>query len=160
MIHTALLSRSTNSVRRERSALAAALVAIGVWPVITARSAQARLRECAARTIARTMGNPEFRPKTFRGGTWFGSGDAYLDIRPSASGTGSDIVKYETATGAREVFVAASRLIPTGEKTPLNVEEYSISPDGHRVLIFTNSKTVWRRNTRGDYWVLELASGA
>ena len=121
---------------------------------------QAQLRQSAAQLVARTMGNPEFRPKSFRGGTWFGNGDAYLDIEPSASGTGSDIVKYQTATGAREIFVAASRLIPTGEKTPLDVEDYSISPDGHRVLVFTNSKTVWRRNTRGDYWVLDLASGA
>src|SRR5207249_6444748 len=36
----------------------------------------------------------------------------------------------------------------------------SLSPDGHRVLVFSNSKTVWRQNTRGDYWVLDLASGA
>jgi dipeptidyl-peptidase-4 len=122
--------------------------------------AQAQLRESAAKLIAHTMGNPEFRPKSFRGGTWLGNGDAYLDIEPSASGSGSDIVEYRTASGAREIFVAASRLIPTGEKTPLDVEDYSISPDGRRVLVFTNSKTVWRRNTRGDYWVLDLASGA
>ena len=140
---------------------AAALFAFGIVAAIVAPSiVQAQLRQSAAQLVARTMGNPEFRPKSFRGGTWFGEGDAYLDIEPSASGAGSDIVKYQTATGGREIFVAASRLIPAGEKTPLDVEDYSISPDGHRVLVFTNSKTVWRRNTRGDYWVLDLASGA
>src|ERR1700746_2142834 len=77
--------------------------------------AQAQLRESAAKLIAHTMGNPEFRPKSFRGGTWLGNGDAYLDIEPSASGSGSDIVKYQTASGAREIFVAASPLTPQGE---------------------------------------------
>jgi dipeptidyl-peptidase-4 len=117
-------------------------------------------REAAAKLLARTMTNPEFRPKFFRGGEWLGNGDAYLAIEPSAAGTGSDIVRYQTATGAREILVAAERLIPAGEKTPLPLENYQMSPDGHKVLVFTNSKTVWRQNTRGDYWVLDLTSGA
>src|SRR4029077_1394182 len=59
-----------------------------------------------------------------------------------------------------DILVAANRLIPAGEKTPLPVEQYAISSDGNQVLVFTNSKTVWRQNTRGDYWVLNLQSGA
>jgi dipeptidyl-peptidase-4 len=105
------------------------------------------------------MNNPEFRPKFFRGGEWQGSGDWYMALEPSASGKGTDIVRYQTATGTREILVASDRLIPAGEKTPLSVEGYSISPDGRRVLVFTNSKTVWRQNTRGDYWVLDLTGG-
>src|SRR5215469_14674715 len=125
MIHTALVSRTTNGARKGRHLLpTAALLVIGVLAAIAAPSiAQAKLRESAAKLIAYTMGNPEFRPKSFRGGTWLGNGDAYLDIEPSASGTGSDIVKYQTASGSREVLVAADRLIPPGEKKPLDVEE-------------------------------------
>jgi dipeptidyl-peptidase-4 len=160
MAHAGFL---TDTARRfERGGLAAtALIAIGFVAATAVPSiAQAQLRESAAKTIAHTMGNPEFRPKTFRGGEWLGSGDSYMDLEPSGSGTGSDIVKYQTATGAREVFVAADRLIPSGEKKPLDVESYSMSADGHKVLFFTNSKTVWRRNTRGDYWVLDLTGGS
>ena len=140
---------------------AAALIALGTMAAFAAPTCtHAQLRESAAKTIAQTMGNPEFRPKSFRGGEWLGKGDSYLGLEPSASGTGSDIVKYQTATGAREILVAADRLIPPGEKKPLDVESYSMSPDGHKVLVFANSKTVWRRNTRGDYWVLDLTNGA
>lgn len=131
------------------------LVLVGVAPACPADQ-----RESAAKLLARTMFNPEFRPKTFRGGEWFGNGDSYLALEPSATEGGTDIVRYQTATGARDVLVAASRLIPAGGKDPLPVEGYSFSPDGRQLLIFTNSKTVWRRNTRGDYWVLNLASGA
>ncbi|PYT81696.1 MAG: S9 family peptidase [Acidobacteria bacterium] len=161
MIRKGLVSGRANGALRERRSLSAALTVLGILAGLAVPSvAQAQLRESAAELIARTMGNPEFRPKSFRGGTWLGNGDFYLDLEPSASGMGSDLVKYETATGAREIFVAARRLIPPGEKTPLSVEDYSLSSDGHRVLVFTNSKRVWRQNTRGDYWVLDLTSGA
>ncbi|HYL64345.1 MAG TPA: S9 family peptidase [Candidatus Methylomirabilis sp.] len=116
-------------------------------------------REEAAKLLARTMFNPEFRPKTFRGGEWFGNGDSYLALEPSATPGGTDIVRYQTATGARDILIAASRLVPSGEKNPLALENYSFSSDGRQLLIFTNSKTVWRRNTRGDYWLLDLSTG-
>jgi len=99
-------------------------------------------RESAAKLLARTMFNPEFRVRTFHGGEWLGSGDSYLAIEASTTAGGTDIVRYQTATGARDILVAASRLIPAGEKTPLPVEDYTMSSDGQQVLVFTNSKTV------------------
>lgn len=132
--------------------------ALAALPIAVA--AHANQRESAAKLLARTMFNPEFRPKTFRDGEWFGNGDSYLALEPSSTPNGTDIVRYQTATGARDILVAASRLVPAGAKDPLPVEEYSFSADGKLLLIFTNSKTVWRQNTRGDYWVLNLATGA
>src|SRR5213075_1653232 len=40
----------------------------------------------------------------------------------------------------------------------IDIEDYSWSPDGKRLLVFTNSQRVWRENTRGDYWVLDLGN--
>ena len=59
----------------------------------------------------------------------------------------------------REVLVPAARLIPEGAARPLEIEEYAWSPDQSRLLVFTNSRPVWRLNTRGDYWLLDRASG-
>lgn len=162
MIHAKM---GSGTARRPASVkawfLATGLFALTIAVTIaTPVGAYADQRESAAKLVAQTMRNPEFRPKFFRGGAWLGSGDAYLALEPSANGAGSDVVRYQTATGAREILVAADRLIPAGEKTPLAVENYRMSPDGHRVLVFTNSKTVWRQNTRGDYWVLDLTNGA
>jgi dipeptidyl-peptidase-4 len=67
-----------------------------------------------------------------------------------------DIVRYDPETGAREVIVPSTRLIPKGESTPLTIDDYSWSQNGKKLLIFTNTERVWRRNTRGDYWVLDL----
>ena len=79
--------------------------------------------------------------------------------RPPAVKDAQDIVRYETATGKREVLVSAAKLIPAGEKVPLAFENYAWSKDKSRLLLYTNSAQVWRLRTRGDYWVLDLQSG-
>jgi dipeptidyl-peptidase-4 len=162
MFQTKPGSLTSNRLARKKDSFpAAALFALGFAAAILAPLAvHAEERSSASKLVARTMGSPEFRVKTFRGGRWLGNGDFYLAIEPSATAGGTDIVRYQTTTGAREILVAASRLIPAGEKMPLPVEDYAMSSDGRQLLVFTNSKAVWRQNTRGDYWVLDLKSGA
>jgi dipeptidyl-peptidase-4 len=155
-----LTASSGTEGKGQKFAAATRAVFMVVLAFALAPSTRADERESAAKLVARTMFNPDFRVKTFRGGEWLGPGDSYLAIEPSANGSGSDIVRYQTATGTKEILVSASRLIPAGEKTPLSIENYRMSSDGRQVLVFTNSKTVWRQNSRGDYWVLDLKSGA
>ena len=91
---------------------------------------------------------------------WQADGSGYLALEPAAEKKGSlEIARYDAATGARTILVSATRLIPAGESTPLAIEQYDFSADGQKVLLFTNSARVWRSNTRGDYWVLDLTSG-
>ncbi|HEX4166961.1 MAG TPA: S9 family peptidase [Bryobacteraceae bacterium] len=95
-------------------------------------------------------------PKPMR---WLEDGRALSAIEPSAKiQDGSEIVNYDTATGERKVLAAASLFVPQGAKKPLDIEDYQWSQDRRELLIFTNTKPVWRRHTRGDYWVLNVAS--
>jgi len=87
------------------------------------------------------------------------SDDTYTMLEPSPDGAGTDIVAYDAA-GTRTVKVPAARLRPAGAAAPLDVEGYAWSADGTRLLVFTNTRQVWRENTRGDYWVLDLRTGA
>jgi dipeptidyl-peptidase-4 len=128
--------------------------------VATSIPTPADQRDSARQLLTRTMFNPEFRPKFFRGGEWYGDGSSYLALERSADGHGTDIVRYQTATGARDILIPASRLVPPGAADPLDIEDYAFSPDSHQMLLFTNSQTVWRRNTRGDYWLLNLQTHA
>lgn len=43
--------------------------------------------------------------------------------------------------------------------TSLRIQSFQLSSDGTKALIFTNSKKVWRYNTRGDYYVADLSTG-
>jgi dipeptidyl-peptidase 4 len=91
---------------------------------------------------------------------WEADGKGYLALEPAAAkGDAQDIVRYDAASGQRSILIAADKLMPSGAATPLVVEEFEVSPDKTKVLLFTNSERVWRSNTRGDYWVFELATG-
>jgi len=66
-----------------------------------------------------------------------------------------DIVRYAPESGQRDIIVAAESLIPPGQPKPLPIEDYAWSDDASKVLLCTNTKRVWRKETRGDYWVFD-----
>ncbi|MSO62221.1 MAG: S9 family peptidase [Acidobacteria bacterium] len=105
----------------------------------------------------------EFALPRFGPARWLEDGTAYTSVeRAPGTDSGWDIVRYDAATGARSVLVAGSRLVrPTQSTAPaaFSIDDYVWSDDGSRLLVFTNSRKVWRQNTRGDYWVLHLKSG-
>lgn len=107
-------------------------------------------------TVDRIYASAEFRGGSVGTLAWLSDGSAYTKVESSTeTKDGSDIVRYDAQNGARTILVPAARLIPAGESEPLEIEDYSWSADGNRLLIFTNSQQVWRTNTRGDYWVLD-----
>ena len=113
--------------------------------------------------LHRLFASPDFEVKKFGPARWLDGGEFYTTVEPSESvkeKDAKDIVRYETAAGKREVLISAAKLVPPNEKAPLKIDDYAWSKDKSRVLIFTNTAQVWRRNTRGDYWVLDLKSGA
>ncbi len=93
-------------------------------------------------------------PGVFR---WLKSGDSYTRFQRGQKG--ADLMNCNTETGNCEVLIPAEKFIPQGASAPLQVQDYEWSTDSQQLLIYTNSKKVWRLNTRGDYWVLEIASG-
>jgi dipeptidyl-peptidase 4 len=91
---------------------------------------------------------------------WFEGGQSYITMEPAADGHGRDLIKYDTATGKnREVMIRAAQLTPEGAKEPLETAGVSWSKDNQRVLIFTNTRRVWRTNSRGDYWFFDRTTG-
>lgn len=90
---------------------------------------------------------------------WMKDNVGYSTLGRNQQLSGVDIVKYDAKTGARSVIVPASKLVPEGETSPLVVFDYEWSNDNSKLLIFTNTRKVWRYHTRGDYWVLDLSSG-
>jgi dipeptidyl-peptidase-4 len=124
-------------------------------------------------SIERVIDSDEFDSKSFGPIRWLEDGSGYTTLEDSqpaeedepASADDDpndekpkDIVRYEPESGEREIMVPSTRLIPEDESKPLEIDDYSWSTDGKKLLIFTNTKRVWRRNTRGDYWVLNLAN--
>ena len=87
---------------------------------------------------------------------WQRDGSGYLALEPSKKKGFVDIVRYDAVSGARSVKVAIDKLTPAGASAPLLVEDFVLSPDERKLLVFANSERVWRSNTRGDYWIIDL----
>lgn len=121
---------------------------------------EGREKDSALLTLDRIFLGREFSAERFGGVQWLEDSSGYTVLESSlAVERGRDIVKYDPATGRREILVSAGLLIPAGDSETLAVQGYSWSKDMKKLLIYTNSRKVWRRNTRGDYWVLDLGNG-
>ena len=117
----------------------------------------AQVADSSMLTVDRLYKGRDFQSGFFGPARWISDGNAYSTVERSPSITGArEIIRYDTKTGKREVFVSAQKLIPPGSDKPLSIEDYRWSADGKKLLVFTNSKRVWRQNTRGDFWVLDL----
>jgi len=91
----------------------------------------------------------QFRAKEIN---WTPDGNAYLQLKDG------NIVRTDVKTNDETTIVKREQLIPTGSDSPLSFNIYSFSPDYKTLLIFTNTAKVWRYHTRGDYWILDVAS--
>ena len=89
-------------------------------------------------------------PDTFQ---WLPDGSGYRDA--DQSGT---IVEVKLPGQASKTLVSKAQLTPKGSSEALKVRSYTMSDQGDKVLVYTNSQRVWRYDTRGDYWVLDLSN--
>lgn len=89
--------------------------------------------------------------------SWLKDGEHYSRVETNAEQGGTDIVSYRAKDNAREVLIPASLFVDkaTGKSVP--VRSISWSADNRKVLVYTNTQRVWRYDTRGDYWVLDLS---
>lgn len=100
-----------------------------------------------------------FRTRSLGPVQWQQDSSGYLALEPSVTRKEFlDLVRYDALTGERTIKVSAEKLTPEGAAAPLRVEEFVLSPDEKKLLVFTNSERVWRSNTRGDYWIVDLTT--
>ena len=131
--------------------VAVAVVAVSAQPSDRAKVLDDQITQIFA---ANTYQVPRFGPAR-----WLPDGSSYTTVEESADGNGRDIIRYDAASGARSVLISSKQLVAPGTSQPMSIDNYVWSSDGKRLLIFTNSKKVWRDNTRGDYYVLDIADG-
>ena len=122
------------------------------------QSAAASADDSSVITLDRIYSSDFFDADVVRPIRWTEDGRGYYAFEPRARGKGGDLVRIDAATGAKSVLAPGRDLTPKGDTIPLAVRSFELSTDGKRLLIFTNTARVWRANTRGDYWVLDLAT--
>jgi len=78
-----------------------------------------------------------------------------MDGKSYYSYENNTIVRYQLPSFEKTIVADAAQLTVQGQDKPLAVQAFSFSEDEKKLSLYTNSKKVWRANTRGDYWVLD-----
>src|SRR5688572_24283560 len=89
----------------------------------------------------------QFRPKEIN---WTTDGNTYLSVDKG------NIVLTDVASNKASILIQREQLIPEGRAEPLSFDIFNLSADKNKLLIYTNTAKVWRYNTRGDYWLLDI----
>jgi dipeptidyl-peptidase 4 len=87
---------------------------------------------------------------------WMRDGSAYTLL--ASQGGETNLYRVDAASGDSTLLVHGRDLVPPGEREPLDIDGYEFSRDGSKLLLYTNSVRVWRRNTKGIYYVWDFAT--
>ena len=107
-------------------------------------------------TLERIFQTGDFATSRFGPARWLDDGTGYVTLEFSSQTGNQEIVRYDPESNRREVMAAFK--LPYDGRDGF-VQDYAFSPDGQKVLLFANTRRVWRQNTRGDYWILDPATG-
>ncbi|MEW6074115.1 MAG: S9 family peptidase [Planctomycetota bacterium] len=111
-------------------------------------------------TLDRLHGPNALAGRSYGPARWLADGTGYTTLDgPLGEDAVREVVRHDPASGTREVLVSAAQLTPAGADRPLAIADCAWSADGRRLLVFTNTRRVWRVHSRGDYWVLDLDAG-
>ena len=58
----------------------------------------------------------------------------------------------------KKMLITKENLLPADKAKALSIKGFAFSNDETKALIFTNTKKVWRYETRGDYWVFDTTT--
>jgi dipeptidyl-peptidase-4 len=132
------------------------------------------LQEDQKLTIVAIFEDKSYKPKVPGTIRWLEDGSGYTALETQAGFEDAeleldedgeeikapeDIVFYDPETLERNILISASQLTPADADRALVVNDYHWSKDHSKLLIYTDSQRVWRTNSRGEYWVLDIASG-
>jgi dipeptidyl-peptidase-4 len=108
-------------------------------------------------SLDRLFDGEEFKVEKFDV-VWAKSGKGFYKMEKADPRKGKDFVYFDCASTNKEIVVPAHAFTIPGEWSSLAVDDFQMSEDESRLLIYSNSKKVWRQNTRGDYWIMDVAS--
>ena len=131
------------------------LIALGLLFLAMPLAAQQAV-DPAVLTLDRVFQSSDFFPGRFGPVRWLEDGSGYAALEFSSQTGNQEIARYDPATGRRDVIAAFT--LPYEGRDGF-VQSYTFSPDGSKIMLFANTRRVWRQNTRGDYWIYHRADG-
>ena len=99
-----------------------------------------------------------FAPEAFRGGRWAEEGPIITYVEPADSGDATHLMRYNLKTDDSSRVIDGTNLYAEDVERTVPIQDYQFSEDREKVLIYTDSKQVWRANTKGYYYVYDRSA--
>jgi len=107
-------------------------------------------------TLKSIHASSTFRPETFQGGRWDEQGPIITYIESADTADATHLMRYNLRTDERTRVIEGTNLHAEDVDRIVPIQDYAFSEEGDNVLIYTDSKEVWRANTKGYYYVYDL----
>ena len=85
---------------------------------------------------------------------WSVDGNSYYSVKEN------ELLQYTLPDNKSKVIISRQQLTAQESTTPLKISYYTLTNDQQKALIFTNTKKVWRLQSKGDYWILDIKTGS
>jgi dipeptidyl-peptidase 4 len=128
----------------------AALLLWAVIPLPGSAQQAASTPDLSLRTI---HASNDLSPSSFRGGRWADEGPVVTYIESAEDSDATHLMRFNLETDERTRIIDGTTLEAADVDRLIQIEGYEYSSDGSKVLLYTDSKRVWRRNTKGFYYV-------
>ncbi|MEM9996398.1 MAG: S9 family peptidase [Bacteroidota bacterium] len=110
-------------------------------------------------TVETLFTTPTFFGESFQGGRWADEGPVLTYIDTDRATGATHLMRYDLTTGERTRLVDGTTLRKPDGEGLIAIEEYAYSADKATLLLYTDSERVWRYNTKGYYYLLDVESG-
>ena len=111
-------------------------------------------------TLKTIHASSTFRPESFQGGRWAEEGPVITYIEPADTADATHLMRYNLRTDERTRVIDGTTLYAEDVDRIVPIQDYAFADAGDKVLIYTDSKEVWRTNTKGFYYVYDLNTQA
>jgi dipeptidyl-peptidase-4 len=109
-------------------------------------------------TIDRIYADRDFDPERLPNLAWMDDGERYTYVETREDGT-TDLIVEDAASGERSVLVDGSSLVRPGDGDTIRIDGYAFDDDEERLLITTDEEGIYRRSSKGTFYVLNLEDG-
>ncbi|MCC9165245.1 S9 family peptidase [Pontibacter harenae] len=100
-----------------------------------------------------------FSAKSVYGVNWMNDGRYYSSQVADEQNRVTDIVRYDVTTGQPvNTIIEGEDLKPAGSNTPIRYSSYTFSSDEKKVLFATEREQIYRRSSKADFYVYDIAS--
>ncbi|WP_018476508.1 S9 family peptidase [Pontibacter roseus] len=100
-----------------------------------------------------------FSAKSVYGVNWMNDGRYYSSQVADEKNGVTDIVRYDVTTGQPvNTIIEGEDLKPEGGSAPIKFDGYTFSSDEKKVLFATEREQIYRRSSKADFYVYDIAS--